>query len=171
MKGHLIVDGYNIIFAWPEFEKHREADLDHARSKLVAILAEYAALSGMKVTVVFDAHRSKGIEDRVEEVDGVKVIYTRPGETADNVIEGMIGSLVALGGPVSVATGDWTEQVVIFGRGAFRLTPRELREQVARVKEESRVYYRQSKPVDGYLENRLLGEVREKFERIRRGKG
>jgi predicted RNA-binding protein with PIN domain len=171
MKGHLIVDGYNIIFAWPEFEKYRDSGLEYARSKLVSILAEYAALSGIKVVVVFDAHNSKGTGERVEEVDGVEVIYTQQGETADTVIEGMIGSLLDLGGPVFVATGDLAEQVVIFGRGAFRLTPRELREQVTRVKKESRAYYRQAKPVDGYLENRLLGEVREIFERMRRGKG
>ncbi|TEB08309.1 YacP-like NYN domain protein [Pelotomaculum schinkii] len=171
MKGHLIVDGYNIIYAWPEFNKNRETGLDYARSKLVSILADHAALTGLKVVVVFDAHQIKGGAERTEVVDGVEVIYTQQGETADSLIERMAGSFPEDGGTVYVATSDWAEQVIIFGRGAFRLTPGELREQVRRTKEESKVHYQQSKPVDGYLENRLLEKVRSKFEQWRRGKG
>jgi len=169
MKGYLIVDGYNIIYAWPEFEKNREAGLDHARSRLVTILAEHAALTGFKVVVVFDAHNIKGMEKR-EIVDGVEVIYTRQGETADSLIERMAGPLSEDGATVYVATSDWAEQTMIFSRGAYRLTPNELREQIRRTREESKVYYRQSKPVDSYLENRLMDEERAKLEQWRRRK-
>jgi predicted RNA-binding protein with PIN domain len=124
----------------------------------------------LKVVVVFDAHQIKGGGERTEVVDGVEVIYTQQGETADSLIERMVGSLSEEGGPVYVVTYDWAEQVIIFGRGAFRLTPAELREQVQRVKEESKVHYQQTKPADGYLENFLLDKVRAKFEQWRRGK-
>ncbi|MDD4237518.1 MAG: NYN domain-containing protein [Desulfotomaculaceae bacterium] len=170
MKGFLIVDGYNIIYAWTEFEKNRESGLDYARSRLVSVLADHAALTGLKVVVVFDAHQIKGGGERTEVVDGVEVIYTQQGETADSLIERMVGSFLADGVAVYVATADWAEQVIIFGRGAFRLTPGELREQVQRAKQESKVHYQQSKPVDAYLENRLLEKVRAKFEQWRRGK-
>jgi len=170
MKGFLIVDGYNIIYAWPEFEKNRDTGFDYARSKLVSVLADHAALTGLKVVVVFDAHQIKGGAERTEFVDGVDVIYTQQGETADSLIERMVGSFKENGGPVYVATSDWAEQVIVFGRGAFRLTPGELREQVQRTKQESKIHYQQTKPVDGYLENRLLEKVRAKFEQWRRGK-
>jgi predicted RNA-binding protein with PIN domain len=170
MKGFLIVDGYNVIYAWPEFDKNRESGLDYARSRLVSILADHAALTGLKVVVVFDAHQIKGGGERTELIDGVEVIYTQQGETADSLIERMVGSFSDGGLPVYVVTSDWAEQVIIFGRGAFRLTPGELHEQVQRVKEESKVHYKQSKPVDGYLENFLLDKVRAKFEQWRRGK-
>jgi predicted RNA-binding protein with PIN domain len=83
----------------------------------------------------------------------------------------MVGSLTENRGTVYVATSDWAEQVIIFGRGAFRLTPGELREQVHRTRQESKAHYQQTKPVDGYLENRLMDKVRAKFEQWRREKG
>lgn len=170
MKGFLIVDGYNIIYAWPEFEKNKEAGLDYARSKLVSILADHAALTGFKIVVVFDAHQIKGGIERAEIVDGVEVIYTQQGETADSLIERMVGSFMEDGAVVYVATSDWAEQTIIFGRGAFRLTPGELRDQVQRYKQDSKIHYQQTKPVDGYLENRLLDKVRVTFEQWRRRK-
>jgi len=170
MKEYLIVDGYNIIFAWPEFEKFRESGLDYARSKLVAILANYAPLSGQKVIVVFDAYQQNNITDKAEVTDGVEVIYTQRGETADALIERLAGDL-SKEGLVYVATSDWAEQGIIFGRGAYRITPVELRAQVNRVKQESEESWSEVKPVDSYLENRLLEKVRLKLERWRREKG
>jgi len=169
MKEYLIVDGYNIIFAWPEFEKFRESSLDYARSKLVAILANYSPLSGQKVVVVFDAYQQKNITDKAEVVDGVEVIYTQRGETADALIERLAGDL-SKEGLVYVATSDWAEQGIIFGRGAYRITPGELRMQVNHVKKESEERWSGVKPADSYLENRLLEKVRLKLEKWRREK-
>lgn len=169
MKEFLIVDGYNIIYAWPEFEKFKESGLEHARSKLVSILANYSPLSGQKILVVFDAHQVKNSAERTEIIDGVEVIYTQQGETADALIERLVGNLTNMG-TVYVATSDWAEQGIIFGRGAYRLTPGELRMQVNRTKRESEERYEQSKPADSYLENRLLDKVRSKLEQWRREK-
>lgn len=167
MKEFLIVDGYNIIHAWPEFDKLKETSLDHARSSLISILSNYAPLAGQKVLVVFDAHQVKNTLDRTEIIDGVEVIYTQQGETADAVIERLAGVLAGQG-RVYVATSDWAEQGIIFGRGAYRLTPGELRIQVKEARRESEKHYRRETPVDGYLENRLLDNVRLKLEKWRR---
>ncbi len=169
MKEFLVVDGYNIIFAWPEFEKHRDNDLEYARHKLVSVLANYHPLSGQKIFVVFDAHQVKHSTERVEKIEGVEVIYTQQGETADTFIESLVGRLFDEG-TVYVATSDWAEQGIIFGRGAYRITPGELREQINRLKHDSEKHYTQRSPSEGYLENRLVVGVRSELERIRRKK-
>jgi len=170
MKEYLIVDGYNIIFAWPEFEKLKDFSLEYARSKLVEIMANYSSLSGQKIVVVFDAYQQKNAACRAEVIDGIEVIYTQRGETADALIERLAGEL-SKEGTVYVATSDWEEQRIIFGRGAYRLTPGELRAQVDRVKRESEERWAEKgKPADSYLENRLLEKVRSRLEKWRRGK-
>jgi len=170
MKEFLIVDGYNIIHAWPEFEKLKDSNLEHARVKLVSILANYAPLSGQNVVVVFDAHQVKNADERTEVIDGVEVVYTRQGETADSLIERLAGTLSEKG-RVHVATSDWDEQRIIFGRGAYRLTPGELRAQIKRAGRESKELYTRDTPADSYLENRLRDRVRSELEKLRRKKG
>jgi len=169
MKEYLIVDGYNIIFAWPEFEELKDFSLEYARSKLVEIMANYSPLSGQKIVVVFDAYQQKNAACRSEVIDGIEVIYTQRGETADALIERLAGEL-SKEGTVYVATSDWEEQRIIFGRGAYRLTPGELRAQVYRVKQESERHWVENNPADSYLENRLLGKIRSRLEKWRREK-
>jgi predicted RNA-binding protein with PIN domain len=170
MTDYLIVDGYNIIFSWPDFEKLRKAGLDHARARLLDILVNYAAISGESVVVVFDAHLvSNNIEYKENVGSNLEVIFTQEGETADSVIERLAGDL-SLKGRVHVATSDWAEQSMIFGRGAYRITPRELMENVRKAAEEGKRYYNSTLPGDLYLEDRLAGEVRKILERWRREK-
>ncbi|WP_027717379.1 NYN domain-containing protein [Desulfovirgula thermocuniculi] len=166
MEEYLIVDGYNIIHAWPELERIYRTSMEHARARLVDILVNYAALSGEHVVVVFDAHRLKG-RGHAEDAGGVEVIYTPGGVTADEVIEQLAGEL-ARRGVVYVATGDGMEQRVILGRGAYRLTARELREKVQRAALEGRRFYTTGRPADGYLENRLEETIKNIFERWRK---
>lgn len=170
MRDYLVVDGYNIIYAWPEFKKMKDFTLEHARARLVEVLVNYAAVAGLKVTVVFDAHLVKGSVERVDQMDGVEIIYTRDGETADSVIERLVGSLKDQGA-VFVATSDSAEQSIVFGRGAFRLTPAELRDQVNHARKAAEELFAQSTPAEAYLENRLLEKVREELEKWRREKG
>lgn len=180
MRDYLVVDGYNIIYAWPLFEEYINSDIEHARAKLVAILADYSSVRGQNVVVVFDAYKQnkssqtpykqKGLAERSEIINGVKVIYTKQGETADALIERLTGELVAKG-VVFVATSDWAEQVIIFGRGAYRITPGELFTMVNEVRETSKDLWNMTGPLDGYLENRLNdAAVRLRLERWRRGK-
>jgi hypothetical protein len=165
----LIVDGYNIIYAWPELEKLIESGMDHARSKLISILADYAALAGQRVILVFDAHHMKNTAGSTEAIDGIEVVFTQAGETADALIERLAGCLTERC-KVYVATSDQAEQAIVFGRGAYRLTPGELREQVRLTKKESERFYGQATPADGYLENRLVSNVRSRLEKLRRQK-
>lgn len=123
MQEYLVVDGYNIIFSWPDFEKLRKTGMDHARAKLVDILVNYAAMSGDRVVVVFDAHLVRNNVEHTEMVgDKLEVIYTQEGETADSAIERLVGELSAKG-KVSVATSDWAEQTMIFGRAKAPASP------------------------------------------------
>jgi len=169
MEEYLVVDGYNVIYAWPELDRLKETSLEHARQRLVDMMVNHAALSGRRVVVVFDAHQVRQALERSEVVDGVEVIYTAEGETADSLIERLVRELSARG-RVYVVTFDWAEQRMILGGGAYRITPRELLEQVRRLEKESRRHYRQGKPADAYLENRLAGKTRSILEKWRRGK-
>lgn len=170
MKDYLIVDGYNIIHAWPVLQKLKDTSLEHARSRLVDILTNYAALSGERVIVVFDAHLVKNNQEHSETADGVEIIFTQEGETADAVIEKLAGTLPERD-TVFVATSDWDEQRIIFGRGAYRLTPRELQARITKLQKEGEQKYQSTAPADSYLENRLVDEVRKALENWRRGKG
>lgn len=129
----LVVDGYNMIGAWPEFTG--QEDLDKARLDLLDMLADYAGYSGEKITVVFDGYSSGRKTRSYEEYAGISVVFTRRHETADHYIERMIDELTAhlprLARPiVRVATSDGLEQSVILSRGAVRLTAMELRRDV-----------------------------------------
>ncbi|AFS69244.1 NYN domain-containing protein [Exiguobacterium antarcticum] len=123
----LIVDGYNIIGAWPEFRTLREQDFELARERLVDAMAEYQAVTGISVTIVFDAYLQPGRESRIKK-SGIEVIYTRENETADEWIEKTAAEwLQDIRVKLTVATNDFTEQWVIFTLGALRISAQELR--------------------------------------------
>ena len=171
MREYLIVDGYNIIYAWPLFARYLESGIEHARSKLTALLADYASVRGQKVVVVFDAYKQKGASERTELVNGVEVVYTKEGETADARIERLVGTLMARQALVRVATSDWAEQGIVFGQGAYRVTPGELLTEINEVKETSKKLWTTASPFDNYLESRLNNAtVRLRLERWRKGK-
>ena len=170
MKDYLIVDGYNIIYSWPMFKRYIDSGIEHARSKLTDILVDYSSLQGQKVVVVFDAYKRKGAKDRTELVNGVEVVYTKEGETADSRIERLAGELLAQGAVVHVATSDWAEQGIIFGQGAYRVTPGELLNGINEVNETSKKLWTTASPLDNYLENRLNNvAMRMKLEQWRKG--
>ena len=169
MGDYYVIDGYNVIYAWPNYEKLRETALDHARDKLVAVMSEFAAATGNNVTVVFDAHQVTGGVEHMEKVHNVEVYYTAQGETADSLIERLIGQ-VLYKGRVFVVTSDWDEQRIIFGRGAYRITPKELLKQIEKEHKNIQRQTKESLPADDYLENRLGLEIRKKFEQWRREK-
>lgn len=169
MNEYIVVDGYNVVYAWSELTVLANENLEHARDKLVAILANYAGLSGDRVVLVFDAHSVKGNEERYEEVNGVQVFYTREEETADSMIERLVGDLPS-DGNIRVVTSDWEEQRVVFGRGAYRMTPKELKTRVHEMKKESHKRLMRNDYTDSYLENRLAGHIRQTLEQWRRKK-
>ncbi|MEW6540958.1 MAG: NYN domain-containing protein [Bacillota bacterium] len=167
MKDHLVVDGYNVIFNSPELKDLN--DLEHARARLIDTLVNFAALAGQRVTVVFDAHSVPGGVARTERHGPVEVIYTSGGETADTVIERLVGRLSGWPAPVFVVTADYVEQRVVLGLGAYRVPPGEFWEKVRRLSRESFIHHR-DKPADSYLENRLEERTRAALEAWRRKK-
>src|SRR6476620_11592684 len=121
----LLVDGYNIIGAWPELRVLKDHDLPAARDHLIERMAEYQAYSGYRVIVVFDAYFVQGTEKKYKN-HKVEVIFTKENETADERIEKMAISLNNRRTQIHVATSDFTEQWAIFGQGALRKSAREL---------------------------------------------
>lgn len=136
----LLVDGYNIIFAWEELKELAETDIKSARDRLLDLMSDYAGYSGENVIVVFDAYRVPGGSGEVSRYHNIDVVYTKEAETADLYIEKTAHRL-SKNNRVTVATGDFVEQVIIFGAGAFRLSPRGLLEQILFTERELREKY------------------------------
>jgi predicted RNA-binding protein with PIN domain len=169
MEEFLIVDGYNIIGAWPELNKLKDTDLEGARDKLIHMLAEYQSFSGMKVYLVFDAYMVPGLGKKYVQ-SKLNVLYTKEKETADELIERLVTNLMGRRKQIYVATSDMIEQHVIFGKGALRLPAGELLVKISQSRREVREKIRpeatsKRNPFEGKLNN----ELKELFERWRRG--
>ena len=137
---YLIVDGYNIIFAWEDLAKAAESDLDAARRKLLDILCSYASFKKCRMVVVFDGYKAKGNPGSREQLAGLQVAYTAEGETADAYIEALvhdIGSNYA----VRVATSDSLVQLSSLRSGVLRMSARELRLEVEQAAKEMGKYF------------------------------
>ena len=126
---YLLVDGYNIIFAWEELKELAQQDLSIARSALEDILANYRAFRSCEVILVFDAYKVKGNPGSVEKRNNVHIVYTKEAQTADNYIERTTYEL-SKNHQVRVATSDGLEQVIILGHGAMRLSANAFRAEV-----------------------------------------
>ena len=126
---YLLVDGYNIIFAWEELSAVAREDVAAARAMLLDILANYRGWRRCEVILVFDAYKVKGSPGSVEKVNGVYVVYTKEAETADAYIEKTTYDL-SRDHRVRVATSDGLEQMIILGHGALRLSARAFRAEV-----------------------------------------
>jgi len=127
----LLVDGYNIIFAWPDLQELARHSLEDARKSLVDILSNYHGFREGELILVFDAYRVQGSQGAREEIQGIHVVYTREAETADNYIEKTIREMNRKKEyRIRVATSDGLEQVIILGGGATRVSAREFREEV-----------------------------------------
>ncbi len=125
----LLVDGYNIIFAWTELKELAAVDIKSARDRLLDILSDYAGYTGKNVIAVFDAYRVPGGKGEYYRYHNLDVVFTKEAETADLYIEKTAHRLYPKN-KVSVATGDYVEQIIIFGAGAVRLSPRGLLEEI-----------------------------------------
>ena len=126
---YLLVDGYNIIFAWEDLKRLARTDLESAREALIDILCNYQGWAGCGLILVFDAYRVKNNPGSVEKRGGIYVVYTKQAETADMYIEKTTYA-IARHHRVRVATSDALEQVIILGHGAVRVSARLLRQEV-----------------------------------------
>ena len=138
---YIIVDGYNIIFAWDDLAEQAKEDLDAARRQLCDRLSSYAGFTKCRLVVVFDGYKQKGNPGEKSQFHNIQVVYTREGQTADAYIEGLaheIGRDYA----VRVASSDGLVQLSSFGSGVLRMSARELREEVDAARAEMKKHYR-----------------------------
>ena len=165
MKEYLIVDGYNIIGAWPELQALKEENLEYARARLIEILSAHAALSKRIVILVFDAYQVKKNSGSREMIQGIEVIYTKENVTADMAIERLTAQ-IPKHQKVFVATSDRLQQETIWGKGAFHISAMELKREVEQAEKEHKPHYTPQLYVSNRLEDRIDPEVRRKLEKI-----
>lgn len=129
---YLLVDGYNVIFAWEELKELAQKSLDGARGKLLDLLCNYQAIKGCSLIAVFDAYRVSGHPTEVLDYHNIHVVYTKEAETADQYIE-KFAHENSRRYDVTVATSDGLEQIIIIGEGCHLISSRELKEEMERV--------------------------------------
>lgn len=139
---YLLVDGYNVIFAWDELRRLAEGSLDAARRRLMDILCNYAGYRRCVPILVFDAYKVRGGTREVERYHNLYVVYTREAETADMYIERATHEL-AKERRTRVVSSDGAEQVIVLGHGALRVSARAFAEEVAAVEKEIREFLQQ----------------------------
>lgn len=137
---YVIVDGYNVIFAWDTLRELSEHNIDSARGKLMDILSNYQGYMNCKLIVVFDGYKVKDNKGERFPYDDIEVVYTKEGETADAHIEKLTHEL-ARKHKVTVVTSDGLEQIVTMGQGAIRMSSRDFKAEVERVNEHLRENY------------------------------
>ncbi|WP_374719338.1 NYN domain-containing protein [Parageobacillus toebii] len=165
----LIVDGYNMIGAWPELRKLKEEDdLAAARDLLISKMAEYQGFTGDQVIIVFDAHLIQGNEKKYKDHQ-VEVIFTKENETADERIERLAKSLINVQTKVYVATSDYTEQWTIFSQGALRKSARELLVEMESIEKAISKKLQNIQEKTPMSKVPLTDEIAQIFERWRRG--
>ena len=139
-KKYLLVDGYNIIYAWDELKELLDTNVDAARGKLLDEMSNYQGMKGMELIVVFDAYRVKGHETEITDYLNIHVVYTKEAETADQYIE-KFAHTHGRKYDVTVATSDGLEQIIIRGQGCHLLSARELKRDYEEAKAQIRTDY------------------------------
>ena len=130
---YLLVDGYNVIFAWEELNELAKVNIDGARGRLMDILCDYQGIRKCYLIVVFDAYRVKGHPTEISDYHNIHVVYTKEAETADQFIE-KFAHENGRKYDVTVATSDGLEQIIIRGQGCGLISAREFEKEVAAVK-------------------------------------
>lgn len=161
---YLLVDGYNIIFAWEELRELADKSVDGARGKLLDILCNYQGIRGCELIVVFDAYRVAGHQTECFDYHNIHVVYTKEAETADQYIE-RFAHENGRRCRVTVATSDGLEQIIIRGAGCILMSARELKQEV---EEKSRglleEYRERRQGAKRYLLDGMPEDVREALE-------
>ncbi len=134
---YVLVDGYNIIFAWEELRALSKENLEHAREELIRILCNYQGYKRCELILVFDAYKVKGNKGEVEQVGGISIVYTKEAETADMYIE-KTTRVLGKRHRVRVATSDGLEQLIILGSNAMRVSANEFYGEIEETEREIR---------------------------------
>ena len=157
---YLLVDGYNIIFAWEELRELAEANIDSARDRLMDICSNYQGFAGCTLILVFDAYKVKGNQGSVQQYHNIYVVYTKEAETADQYIERTVHRIAGKYA-VTVATSDRLEQMIIWGEGAVRLSAEGFRDVVGQASRQIREEYTRRRSLE---KNRPFEELLPSFD-------
>jgi predicted RNA-binding protein with PIN domain len=165
----LIVDGYNIIFAWDELKDIALTDsLENARTRLLEELSNYSGLMNNRVVVIFDAYKVNSSIRNYSNYHNIEVVFTKKAETADHYIE-KIAHLAGRTYNIKVATSDGIEQLIVLSRGATRISARELYVETQNANATARKeYIKKPKTSRNRLEGHLDDDVIEWMEKMRR---
>ena len=169
-KEYLLVDGYNIIFAWEDLQELAKVNIEGARNKLMDMLCNYQGYKKCTLILVFDAYKVEGGQGEVQKYHNIYVVYTKEAETADQYIEKTVHE-IGRKYHVTVATSDALEQVIIMGQGAARLSARNLREEIQMMNQEIRNHYlEKTKKSGSYLFESLPENMTDFMEDVRLGR-
>ncbi len=171
VKEYLLVDGYNIVFAWEDLKELAQVNIEAARGKLMDILCNYQGYKGCTLILVFDAYKVIGNTGEMTDYHNIHVVYTREAETADQYIE-KLAHEIGRKYNVTVATSDGMEQLIIRGQGCRLLSARELRDEIEAMKQELRREYLEKFPQGrkNYLFDHLDEKLAFYMEQVRLGK-
>lgn len=163
---YLLVDGYNIIFAWPELKKLAEENMDAAKTKLLDYLSNYQWIRGCRVIAVFDAYRVEGHREEVLDYYNIHVVYTREAQTADQYIEKFAYDNKK-NYNITVATSDGLQQIIVRGEGCSLLSARELKAEIETSNERLKHEFKErNKRNPNFLGDALSQESKQQMEEL-----
>ncbi len=170
LREYLLVDGYNIIFAWEDLKELADANIEAARNKLMDILCNYQGFRKCTVILVFDAYKVEGDTLEIQKYHNIHVVYTKEAETADQYIEKVVHE-IGRKYHVTVATSDGVEQVVTLGQGGRLISAREFKEEVEIVRRQIREEtVKRRERGKNYLFHHMDKELAEEMEEVRLGR-
>ncbi len=163
---YLLVDGYNIIFAWSEMKELAEDNMDGARTKLLDYLSKYQVVRKCRIIAVFDAYRVQGHNEEIIDYGNIHVVYTREAQTADHFIERFTHDNHKKYS-ITVATSDGLQQIIIRGSGCAVLSAGELKEEIEWANERVIQAYREKQAINrNYLKDALSSETKQQMEEL-----
>lgn len=163
---YFLVDGYNIIFAWPELKKLAEENMDAAKTKLLDYLSNYQWIRGCRVIAVFDAYRVEGHREEVLDYYNIHVVYTREAQTADQYIEKFAYDNKK-NYNITVATSDGLQQIIVRGEGCSLLSARELKAEIETSNERLKHEFKErNKRNPNFLGDALSQESKQQMEEL-----
>ncbi len=165
-KEYLFIDGYNIINQW-SYYRDMSRNIANSRTKLIELLIEYQAYSGIRVIVVFDAHLVKGSVEKKETVAGVEIVYTKEHETADSYIEKQLDKIGRYES-VQVATSDSAIQQIVISRGGTRISAHEMILLLENTKKDIRTKTDKPRQKGTNIDQIIDEETLKKLEKFRR---
>ncbi|NLY42930.1 MAG: GTP-binding protein [Clostridiaceae bacterium] len=164
---YLLVDGYNIIHAWPELKELADGDMESARIKLLDYLSNYKGTRNCEIIVVFDAYRVQGHAEEIIDYNNIHVVFTKEAQTADQYIEKFAHDNQKKY-DITVATSDGLQQIIIRGAGCSLLLARELKAEIDEVNERIRREYQDTGKLDrNYLEDALTPEEKQQIKQMK----